>query len=86
MIKGDIMKIINFKECNTIYAENQPEYLPLRCHKAKNGRVTSCWGLSFSERLKVFLFGKIYLRILTFNKPLQPLKMMVNKPRMISTL
>lgn len=73
------MKIIKFAECNTTYARDQPEYLPLVCHKTDDGIVTSCWGLSFIERLKVALFGRIYLSVLTFNKPLQPLKLMVNK-------
>lgn len=68
------MKIIKFKECNIVFAENQPEYLSLPAHKSDNGRVTSCWGLSFFERLKVVLTGKIYLRVLTFNKKLQPVK------------
>ena len=74
------MKIIKFKECNVTYAENQPEYLPLPAHKSDDGRVTSCWGLSFFERLRVALTGRIYLQILTFNKPLQPLKMLTNRP------
>lgn len=74
------MKIIRFKECNVTYAENQPEYLPLPAHKSDDGRVTSCWGLSFFERLRVALIGRIYLQVLTFNKPLQPLKMVTNRP------
>jgi len=74
------VKIIKFKGCNVTYAENQPEYLPLPAYKADDGRVTSCWGLSFFERLKCALAGRIYLQVLTFNKPLQPLKMSVSKP------
>ncbi len=74
------MKIIKFKECNVTYAENQPEYLPLPAHKTSDGKVTSCWGLSFFERLKVAVTGRIYLSVLTFNQPLQPLKMLIKKP------
>ena len=74
------MKIIKFKECNVTYAKNQPEYLPLPAYKTSDGTVTSCWGLSFFERLKVVLIGKIYLEVLTFNQPLQPLQMSVSKP------
>ena len=74
------MKIIKFKECNVTYAKNQPEYLPLPAYKTSDGMVTSCWGLSFFERLKVVLIGKIYLEVLTFNQPLQPLRMSVSKP------
>jgi len=75
-----VMKIVEFEGCNVTYAENQPEYLPLKCHRDNDGKVTSCWGLSFVERIKVLLFGKIYLQILTFNNPLQPLKMTAEKP------
>jgi hypothetical protein len=74
------MNIIKFKECNSTYAENQPEYLDLPSHKSKKGAVTSCWGLSFKERLKVLFTGKIFLQVLTFNNPLQPVKMSVSKP------
>lgn len=76
------MKIVKFKECNSIYAKDQPEYLPLPAHRADDGEATSCWGLSFLERLKVILTGKIYLSVLTFNRPLQPQKMLVDKPEM----
>jgi len=79
------MKIIKFKECNVTYAKNQPEYLPLPAYKTSDGMVTSCWGLSFFERLKVVLIGKIYLEVLTFNQPLQPLRMSVSKPTEIKT-
>ena len=45
------MKIIEFKQQNCVYAETQPEYLPLPSHKTKDGEVTSCWGLTIMERL-----------------------------------
>jgi len=80
------MKAIKFKECNVTFAENQPEYLPLPAHKSPGGRVTSCWGFSFLERVRVALRGKIYLQILTFNEPLQPLLMSVHNPVSISDL
>ncbi len=74
------MKIIKFKECNVTYAQRQPEYLPLPSHKTKAGIVTSCWGFSLFERLWVALTGRLYLRVLTFNQPLQPMKMLVKRP------
>uniref|UniRef100_A0A6H1ZCX9 Uncharacterized protein n=1 Tax=viral metagenome TaxID=1070528 RepID=A0A6H1ZCX9_9ZZZZ len=75
------MKAIDFKQRNIIFARNQPQYLPLPAHRASDGTVTSCWKLSFSERLKIALKGKIYLQTLTFNHPPQPLKMLVSKPK-----
>ena len=73
------MKPIEFKEQNCIYAKNQPEYLPLPVYKTGDGTVKSCWKLSFHERLKVLLTGKIWLMVMTFNHPLQPSLLSVNK-------
>ena len=68
------MRPSEFKQCNGIYAENQPQYLPLPVHrvKAKEGEVISCWLCDFTERLKILFTGRIYLSCLTFNNPLQP--------------
>lgn len=74
------MEPIKFKGSNVTFAKNQPEYLSLLTHKTDDGRVTSCWGLSFFERLKVLLTGKIWLSVLTFNKPLQPQRLSVKCP------
>lgn len=74
------MQIERFKECNVTFAENQPEYLPLPAHKTKDGEVTSCWKLSFKERMRVLFGGRIFLTLLTFNHPLQPIMMSTKKP------
>lgn len=68
------MKPIAFKEQNVVYAENQPEYIPLPAHKDPDGTVTSCWKLSWPERIKLFFTGRFYWRQLTFNRPLQPVR------------
>ena len=78
------MKLKTFKECNITYAEHQPPYLPLPAHRSRDGEVTACWGLSFRERLKVLITGRIFLQTLTFNRPLQPLRMFSKKPNLIS--
>lgn len=69
------MKPIHFKKSNVIYAENQPEYLPLPAYIDANdlsGTVTSCWKANWIERI-IFLFtGKLYLSQLTYRTPLQP--------------
>ena len=66
------MKIIKFTEHNATFAKNQPQYLPLPALRTDDGQVISCWGLSFRERLKALLKGRVYLKLLTFNQPLQP--------------
>lgn len=80
IIKDLIMEPINFKQKNCVYAENQPEYLPLPVHKSEDGIVTSCWKLNLKERLILFFTGRIYLQILTFNLSLQPQKLVVRNP------
>ncbi len=73
------MKAIEFPEANSIYAKNQPEYLGLPAHKTPDGIVTSCYELTWKERLQVLFGAKIWLSLMTFNKPLQPQKLYVGK-------
>ncbi len=68
------MKPIEFKEQNTVFAKDQQEYLPLPALKKKNkeGEVIFCQSVSFIERLRILLTGKIWISLWTFNKPLTP--------------
>lgn len=66
------MDTVKFDGSNTVYAENQPEYLPLPCHKDKNGTLIVCWKLSLKERIKILFTGKMWQKIMTFNSLLQP--------------
>lgn len=68
------MKPIKFKYSNVVYAENQPEYLPLPAHKAEDGTVTTCWKCDWIDRIRVLFYGRVYVQQLTFNKALQPQK------------
>lgn len=82
------MKPIKFKEQNCTYAEDQPEYQPLPALKMDNetGDVISCWNLSIKERIKVLFSGKIWLSLMTFNKPLTPSYLTTNKDDLFITL
>lgn len=74
------MKPISFPEQTCIIAENQKEYIPLPAHcDAKQGTVSCCWKLSFKERIKLLFTGRLWHQIYTFNKPLQPIYLSVNK-------
>lgn len=75
------MKPVAFKEQNTVFAKDQSEYQPLPAYKANTpqGEVVSCWSLSFCERLTVLLTGRIWLALLSFNKPLTPSFLTVTK-------
>ena len=55
-----------------VYAEDQPEYTPLPAWKGPDGLRVTRWKLTWRERLDVLLGGSIWLRILTFDRPLQP--------------
>jgi len=74
------MKPTEFSGQNVIFAKDQDEYLDLPAHVAKDGVVTSCWGLSWSERLQVLFTGKVYTQLLTFNKGLTPQALYVENP------
>lgn len=74
------MEPVEFKGCNAKFAETQDEYLTLPAHRGKDGLVTTCWKLSLVEREQIMKSGYIFLQVLTFNQPLQPLKMLVNNP------
>ena len=50
------MKAIEFPEANAIFAKNQDAYLQLSAYRAPDGIVTSCYQLTWKERLQV-LFG-----------------------------
>ena len=82
------MKLIEFDEQNVIIAKDQPEYLPLPAHIFNDncGTVAFCWKLSLSERLKLLFSGALWHRVLTFNKPLQPVILGLDKPQMESDL
>jgi hypothetical protein len=74
------MKPIGFKEQNTVFARDQKEYLPLPAYKASDGKVMTCWRPSLKERFQILFTGKIWLSILTYNRPLQPLLLLVKYP------
>jgi hypothetical protein len=62
------------------FAKDQPEYNPLPAHWQPDGRVTTRWQLTWRERLRVVFGGSIWLQQLTFNQPLQPVKLTAECP------
>jgi len=74
------MKPIVFKESNVTFAKDQKQYLPLPAFKNENGHVISCWKLSLVERMKLLFTGKLWMNILSFNKPLSPILPSVKYP------
>lgn len=78
------MTLIDFPERTVVIAKDQPEYLPLPAHQFKDatGRIACCWKLTWKERIAVLLRGTLWHQILTFNQPLQPQLLTVDKPEM----
>jgi len=68
----------NLKE--VVFAEDQPEYLRLPAVRSVHGAVTSRFHLTWMERLAVVLNGDVWVTLLTFKQPLQPLKVSAIEP------
>ncbi len=75
------MKPIEFKHQNIVFAKDQPEYQPLPALKldTTEGEVISCWKLTFKERIKIIFTGRVWLSLMSFNKPLTPSFLSVNR-------
>lgn len=74
------MEAIKFKECNIVFAEDQDEYNSLPAfYNSEEKTASFCYKLSFIEVVKVFFRRKIWVSIMTFNKPLQPQLLSVDK-------
>lgn len=76
------MKPIKFEEHNKVYAENQESYISLPVYEDEEygGRVIHCWELSVKERIRILFTGKLWINVLNFGKPLQPIMPMINNP------
>lgn len=77
------MKLVEFPEVNSIIAKDQPQYRPMPAHRVahdREGRLICCWELTAEEIAEVGRTGKIWQQVLTFNQPLQPQLLSVEKP------
>lgn len=75
------MRPTKFKDQNVVFAKDQPEYQPLPALKfpGGEGEVISCWKLSLRERIKVLFTGRVWLSLLSFNHPLTPSLLSVDR-------
>lgn len=73
---------INFPEVNCTYAETQPEYMRLPTFKDATplGIVTSCWKLTWRERIKLFFTGRVWVQQMSFHERLQPQCICIDSP------
>ena len=77
------MKPIDFEEKNVVFAEKQDEYQNLPAFKSRTGAVTTCWELSKAEKELVAENGVVWLSLLTFGHPLQPVVLTAAKELVI---
>lgn len=78
------MKPKTFPEVNVIYAKDQPEYNPLPVYKDEKGTLVSCWELTDEEIEQIKTDKCIWLSVMTFNQPLQPMFMTANKSELFT--
>lgn len=79
------MQPIEFDEQTVVLAKDQPQYRPLPVHvgSLEAGRpLTSCWQLTWKERVKLLFTGKLWFQQLTYGERLQPQLPLVDKPVM----
>lgn len=79
------MKPVHFKESNITFAKDQPEYQPLPAlkYESQNGEVVTCWNLSFVERIRLLITGKVWMSLLSFNQALTPSFLTTKKSEVI---
>lgn len=75
------MEAVEFKHQNVVFAKDQSPYRPLPALKmdGPEGYVVSCWKMSLKERIKVLFTGRVWLSLMSFNGPLTPSFMSVNR-------
>jgi len=80
------MKPVEFKHQNVVFAKDQPEYQPLPALKldTPQGEVVSCWKMTWKEKLKFLITGKIWVTLMSFNKPLTPSLITVHRKEVFS--
>lgn len=76
------MQPLNFDGANIVYGAKQPEYIPLPAEYrgGKSGEILTCWELTPEELQRIQETGKLWLGVLTFGQPLQPVYLAVEKP------
>jgi hypothetical protein len=70
--RGTQMKPIEFPLMNSKVAEDQEEYMTLPAFQDETYTI-SCWKLTWGERVRLILFGKLWVLALNFGKALQPI-------------
>lgn len=73
------MTPVEFPEQTIVWAKNQPPYLPLPAYTDATQTI-SCWQLTWRERWRVLVTGRVWLRQMNFGQPLQPQAPSIESP------
>jgi hypothetical protein len=76
------MKPTDFPGSNITIAKEQPPYYPLpaRVFGDEHGTLLTCWELDENELQELLRTRRLYVTILTFNHPLQPIAISADCP------
>jgi len=69
---------------HTVFAKDQVQYFQLPAQKNREGVVFTEWRFSLLEKIKVMFGCPLHVKLLTFNKPLQPIRLSIGNERIIS--
>jgi hypothetical protein len=72
--------IPGFHPPEVVYAKDQPQYIPLPVVRDSFGIITARWHMTWTERLLALIWGDVYVKINTFNQPLQPIRLCIVPP------
>ena len=82
------MKAIKFPEVNSVFAKDVPIIGPIPAYMDRSPKgkkpIVACYYMSFSERLMVLFFGKIWITVITGNGVLAPMWLSTVKKLMIT--
>jgi hypothetical protein len=56
-----------------VYGADQPEYQPLPAWVRQDHRVVTRWRLTWRERVAALLGRSLYMEVMTFGSPIQPI-------------
>jgi len=78
------MKAIEFPEVNLRIAEDQDEYMTLPAYmNPHEGSITSCFELDDDEIEEIVKSKKLFIKVLNFGQPMQPISLSVIKEHLI---
>lgn len=71
---------MTFPECNVVLAMSQDDYEPLQAYRAPDGQTICAFRLSPAELHEIADTGTIWISVLTFNRPFQPIGLSTSCP------